>query len=100
MKMNDIVIGRVYAMLVSGKIAPVRIDGQCGQLAHGTRAAVYGGNGPRLMTKFYGVNVKTGRSINHISPARVRFEIVESVATTGRNIWVRAPLGGLGSPPR
>ncbi len=89
MRINDIVIGRVYAMLVSGKIAPVRIDGQRGRLAHGTRAAVYG-NGPRVMTKFYGCNVRTGRTIQSISPARVRFEIIRSTSVSGKDIWVRA----------
>lgn len=73
MKISDITVGRVYAMKVSGRLAPVRIDGEYSTVAYGTYALM--GRKPRRMRKFYGTNLRSGRAISPISPARVRFEV-------------------------
>lgn len=73
MKLADIVIGQFYAMKVSGAVTIVRIDGEVEQLAYGTRASMF--KAPRRMRKFYGINMRTGRAITAISPARVRFAV-------------------------
>lgn len=73
MKIANIVVGYYYAMKVSGKITIVRIDGELTQPAYGTRASMFAA--PRRMRKFYGTNMRTGRKIEYISPARVRFAV-------------------------
>ena len=87
MKIKDIVVGHVYVMKVSGRLSPVRIDGEYSTVAYGTRAASYAG--PRRMRKFYGTNLRTGRAIRPISPGRIRFE-VEQLAS---GVWAKATQG-------
>lgn len=57
MKKDQVQIGRVYVVKVSGKPAPVKIIGHC----------PYGG--------WYGQNVKTGRQVRIRTAARLRREV-------------------------
>lgn len=59
MRKRDVVIGGTYAVLVSGKVAPVRV----------LRESPYGG--------YDCVNVRTGRSVRARTAGRLRFPIRE-----------------------
>ena len=76
MKKSEIVVGKVYAVKVSGQLAPVRILYPVNISAHGTRAAHASGI-VRHIGKWIGVNEKTGRQIGPFTAAKCRWEIVE-----------------------
>ena len=63
MKQRDITIGKVYAMKVSGKLAPVRVDRTYRNF--------------RNRVQFYGTNLRTNRMIGPFTSSRCRWEIVE-----------------------
>ncbi len=75
MKHSEIVIGQVYVVKVSGKLAPVRISRETHTTAYGTRA---GGN--RTIRKFVGTNQRTGRVIGPFTAAKCRWEVVRARA--------------------
>ena len=82
MKLSDIHIGRAYAVKVSGKVQPVQIRGERSSIARGTRSGLN-----RCMRKFWGVNLRTNRTIEYISPARVRHEL----ELTAQGVWREVP---------
>ncbi len=76
MKRNEIEIGKVYVIRVSGKLAPVRITHERTTTAFGTRSA-----SNRMMHKFMGINEKTGRSIGPFTAAKCRIEVIQCEGT-------------------
>jgi len=64
MKLHEIEVGRVYAVKVSGRLAPVRIDRDRGLSADTAR-------------RFGGTNLRTGRSV-YLSAARCRYELEQT----------------------
>lgn len=69
MKTKEIVIGKVYAVKVSGKIAPVRILSEnTSSYNPRTNRETHGG--------FAGRNEITGREVHIRGAARVRFEMI------------------------
>lgn len=88
MKHDEIQIGHVYAVKVSGRLAPVRISYRKVMKAYGTRYAM--GNGPREIKKFIGVNERTGRTIGPFTAAKCRFELEMGFTnTSGERTWRR-----------
>ena len=66
MKKKDIKIGHVYMAKVSGKIAPVKITGECS----------YGG--------WSGTNMKTGRTVHIRGCQRLRYEVFNDTIMQGK----------------
>lgn len=63
MKQSEVVIGKVYAIKVSGVLQPVRIDSN------------HAKSWPRRLRRYTGVNLRTGRTIDHITAARMQHEL-------------------------
>jgi hypothetical protein len=83
MKKNEVKVGKVYAVKVSGKIVPVRIDKETTRT--GRRIGTEYNNGRAYSqyaeaTGWIGVNIITARIINIRSAAKLRYE-VEKTAT-------------------
>ncbi len=57
MRKQDVEVGKMYAVKVSGKMAPVRID----------RVSPYGG--------YDGINIRTGRSVRLRTAGRLQYEL-------------------------
>jgi hypothetical protein len=80
MKAKDVVVGRVYVVKVSGKLASVRIDASRERVVRqpsrkGTtilfsRPIVSGGG-------YIGTNIRTNREVNIRSAARLRYEVMK-----------------------
>jgi len=89
MKRSEIIVGNVYVVKVSGKLAPVRVTHERSTVARGTYASasingsIYGR--PRTIAKFMGINEKTGRSIGPFTAAKCRCECER----LGSGVWVR-----------
>ena len=60
MSKDEIVVGKVYAAKISGKVSPVRIDGE----------SRHGG--------WDGTNVQTNKKVHIKSPTKLRYEIVRT----------------------
>ncbi len=76
MKQKDIKISSVYAVKVSGKIAPVRV----------TNVSIYGG--------WDGRNVLTGRAVRLKTAGRLRHELtmIEEPVGSGNVKWINSGL--------
>jgi hypothetical protein len=95
MKHCEIVIGNVYAIKVSGRIACVKVTHDTTTTAYGTYASAsrYGScyGKPKRMKKFYGLNLRTKRVIGPFTAAKCRFEVTRSDKfPDGKERWVRA----------
>lgn len=67
MKAKDIVIGRVYAVKVSGTISPVRVDSVRERWDHLSH---------RILGKTWtGTNMRTNRKVTIYSPIKFRYEV-------------------------
>lgn len=80
MRSEQIQVGFVYAVKVSGTVVPVRV--------YGTRASrdpIRRGGGQ----KYHGKNLATGRELGTLSARRIRHQLVE---VDGR--WVPVSNGG------
>jgi hypothetical protein len=69
MKLAEVVIGQVYEVRVSGRISQVRVR-------RVEQVARFG----RSRTRWYGVNLETGREVSG-TPARLRRRVDENQAT-------------------
>jgi hypothetical protein len=93
MKHADIVIGLVYVVKVSGRLAPVKVTHECKRTAYGTYASasihgsIYGR--PRTIRKFMGINQRTGRRIGPFTAAKCRAECRQVLNDCGDLIWRR-----------
>jgi hypothetical protein len=92
MKHADIVIGHVYVVKVSGRLAPVKITHERDCTAYGTysSASIHGSRygRPKVMRKFMGVNMRTKRVIGPFTAAKCRAEC-HQVEKDGSLIWRR-----------
>lgn len=82
MKRDDVKIGSVYAVKVSGTVQPVRITGERPERV-GTRGCRDSGC-HAVHDGWYGKNMLTGREVRIKSATRLRYEMV---LTNGR--WCR-----------
>lgn len=62
-KQADVIVGKVYAVRVSGVLSPIRIDSNHGKAGW-----------PRRLIRFHGVNLRTGKTI-HLTAARISHEL-------------------------
>lgn len=74
MKRAEVVLGKVYLVKVSGKLAPVRITENLGMFTPVIRLN-YAPNSRHLGWK--GVNTRTGREVRIRSAAKLRQEVLE-----------------------
>ena len=78
MRRADIMLGSVYCVKVSGKLAPVKITSDVsGDPYSMTRKTV---------RKFYGLNLRTKRVIGPFTAAKCRWEVVQPQA---HGPWMR-----------
>lgn len=80
MKQKDVVIGKIYAVKVSGNVVPVRID----------RESQYGG--------WDGTNMDTGRKIRIKSVQRLRYEIIKKFDDEPRAAHAADAIGEILDP--
>ena len=77
---KDVRVGAVYAVRVSGAIAPVRID------AEKTSERRRGSFCVSLVTHWRGTNLRTNREVYVRSAAKLRYELVRCEGGCGR--WI------------
>ena len=94
MKSKDVVVGKVYAVKVNGKIAPVRLESM--REGYKTRTVHHAlrGTYPGLTVKasWDGVNLSTGRKVHVRSAAKLRYELIQLNQTWVPQKTAVAPL--------
>lgn len=83
MKKNEVKLGNVYAVKVSGKVVPVRIDQEYERA--GRRIAY--SNDRASATAWKGTNLYTSREVHIRSAAKLRFEMERDPAMSSR--WIQ-----------